>query len=241
MSSLSVGLMGEAPENGDGQSRPLYGVMTGRVINVLDPLQMGRVQVQLPNIDSLDPLPWARIVMPWSAMMGGVRYTPSINDEVLLAFENGDPNCPVVLGCLPNVTCVPPPLPPPLPGVPRMGCLRTLLGTQIFFDDTPGKMQITLQVASPPTPPLPPIPAPAPAGPVPTVCVSTAGVQASSPVLVSLQGGTSGISISEAGIIMTCGGTTVAITAAGVVITSPNVSITGSETLTLFGAQVFIN
>ncbi|MFO7680577.1 MAG: phage baseplate assembly protein V, partial [Chloroflexota bacterium] len=39
------------------------GVMVGRVINNLDPMALGRVQVQLPSIDSLDLSPWARVAV----------------------------------------------------------------------------------------------------------------------------------------------------------------------------------
>ena len=41
-----------------------YGVTVGKVINPLDPMMLGRVQVQLPFMDSLDLSPWCRVAMP---------------------------------------------------------------------------------------------------------------------------------------------------------------------------------
>ena len=48
--------------------RKFYGVAVGKVINVLDPMTLGRVQVQLPFVDSLDLSPWARVAEPRSSM-----------------------------------------------------------------------------------------------------------------------------------------------------------------------------
>src|SRR5947209_7873363 len=88
----------------------IYGVVVGRVINVLDPLMLGRVQVQVPSIDALDLSPWARVAMPAASLAAGLYWLPNPEDEVLVAFENGDPNAPYIIGCLWSAI-----MPPPLP------------------------------------------------------------------------------------------------------------------------------
>jgi hypothetical protein len=120
----------------------LYGVMVGKVINLLDPLALGRVQVQLPSIDSLDLSPWARVAVPMAGIAHGFYFIPNLNDEVLVAFEHGDVNAPYILGSLWNAMA-PPPMPSPLPQI-RM--IRTLAGNTIMFTEVPPT--ITIQTAS---------------------------------------------------------------------------------------------
>src|SRR5260370_21281620 len=97
----------------EGIKKKYYGVVTGRVINLLDPLTLGRVQVQLPFIDSVDLSPWARVAVLLAGPLHGSYFIPNIGDEVLVAFEHGDVNAPHIIGSLWNAMS-PPPLPPPL-------------------------------------------------------------------------------------------------------------------------------
>jgi phage baseplate assembly protein gpV len=117
----------------------IYGVVVGRVINVLDPLLLGRVQVQLPAIDALDLSPWARVATPAASMASGFYWIPNPGDEVLVAFEHGDLNAPYIIGCLWSATMVPP-LPSP---VPQIRLIRTPLGNQIMFTEAPPTITIT--------------------------------------------------------------------------------------------------
>ena len=50
----------------DQVQRKFYGVTVGRVINPLDPLTLGRVQVQLPMIDDVELSPWGHHLLVWS-------------------------------------------------------------------------------------------------------------------------------------------------------------------------------
>jgi phage baseplate assembly protein gpV len=117
----------------------INGVQVGRVINLLDPLLLGRVQVQLPSIDALDLSPWARVATPAAGLASGFYWIPNLGDEVLVAFENGDVNAPYIIGCLWSAIMVPP-LPSPLPQV-RM--IRTPLGNQIMFTEAPPTITIS--------------------------------------------------------------------------------------------------
>jgi phage baseplate assembly protein gpV len=124
---------------GSEQEPKIGGVVVGRVINLLDPLMLGRVQVQLPAIDALDLSPWARVATPAASMASGFYWIPGLQDEVLVAFEQGDLNAPYIIGCLWSAVMVPP-LPSPIPQI-RM--LRTPLGNQIMFTEAPPTITIT--------------------------------------------------------------------------------------------------
>lgn len=188
-----------------------YGVTVGRVINVLDPMALGRVQVQLPFIDSLDLSPWARVAVPMAGLAHGDYFIPDIGTEVLVAFEHGDTSAPYVIGSLWNATA-PPPLPSP---VPQIRATRTLAGNQIVFSEVPP----TITIQSGPTPPAV-IPAPpTPAGP-PTIIMSPTGIQ----ILFGLNV----INMTADGITIT-GTPNLNLTATGSInITAPNVNINGA-------------
>ena len=119
-----------------------YGVAVGQVLNILDPLFLGRVQVRLPFIDDADLAPWARVAVPMAGVGCGHYFIPTIGDEVLVAFEHGDTSVPYVIGSLWNATS-PPPLPSP---VPQIRMLRTLVGNLIMIADVPPA--ITIQTAT---------------------------------------------------------------------------------------------
>ena len=51
---MTTGLFGQLTEAIDEVRQRFYGVTVGTVINVADPLLLGRVQVQLPFIDDLE-------------------------------------------------------------------------------------------------------------------------------------------------------------------------------------------
>jgi hypothetical protein len=136
------GLLTDLVDAFSGKRDKLSGVMVGKVINLLDPLALGRVQVQLPSIDSLDLSPWARVAVPMAGIAHGFYFIPNLNDEVLVAFEHGDVNAPYIIGSLWNAMA-PPPLPSPLPQI-RM--IRTLVGNTIMFSEIPPT--ITIQTPS---------------------------------------------------------------------------------------------
>jgi phage baseplate assembly protein gpV len=132
-----------AADSEDVEADPkIYGVVVGRVVNVVDPLMLGRVQVQIPAIDAADQSPWARVAVPAAGMASGFYWLPNEEDEVLVAFEQGDLNAPYVIGCLWSAMA-PPPLPSPLP---QMRLIRTPQGNQIIITDAPPT--ITISTAS---------------------------------------------------------------------------------------------
>ena len=73
----------------------------GRVTNVQDPSNQGRVEVELLSLAS-DPLAraWARVAVPFAGDQHGAWLIPNVGDQVVLAFIGADARAPVVLGSL---------------------------------------------------------------------------------------------------------------------------------------------
>jgi phage baseplate assembly protein gpV len=73
------------------------GVATAVVAANRDPKGLGRVKVAFPDADRGV---WARVATPLAGNGRGVHFLPEVGDEVLVAFEGGDPRSPYVLGAL---------------------------------------------------------------------------------------------------------------------------------------------
>jgi phage baseplate assembly protein gpV len=73
------------------------GVVTAVVAANRDPKGLGRVKVALAEADQSV---WARVATPLAGNGRGVHFLPEVGDEVLVAFEGGDPRSPYVLGAL---------------------------------------------------------------------------------------------------------------------------------------------
>ncbi|WP_066742144.1 type VI secretion system Vgr family protein [Cupriavidus sp. D384] len=52
--------------------------------------------------------PWIRVVNGWSGDQFGAMHIPRIGQEVIVAFLNGDPDCPLIVGRAPNQRNMPP-------------------------------------------------------------------------------------------------------------------------------------
>jgi phage baseplate assembly protein V len=86
----------------------LYGVAIAVVTNNKDPDGLGRVKVKLPWIADGAESDWARVVSPMAGRGRGLWFLPEVDDEVLVAFEHGNPSTPYVLGALWNGKDKPP-------------------------------------------------------------------------------------------------------------------------------------
>ena len=85
-----------------GGGRSMRGVIVGIVSNINDPDQKGRVKVRLPWLDDQGGSPiethWARVTGFYAGASRGAMFIPELGDEVMVAFSNGDPNHPYVIG-----------------------------------------------------------------------------------------------------------------------------------------------
>lgn len=83
-------------------ARRYYGKYRGTVINNIDPLQVGRLMVQVPDVLGVAPSTWAEPCVPLAGPTGppmGVYLVPPIGAGVWVEFEQGDPDFPIWVGC----------------------------------------------------------------------------------------------------------------------------------------------
>lgn len=78
------------------------GIVTGTVVDNVDPTSMGRVKVRMRWNDAGEATRWTRVASMYAGNMRGIYYLPEIGDEVVVAFEMGDPERPIVVGSLWN-------------------------------------------------------------------------------------------------------------------------------------------
>lgn len=78
-----------------------FGKYRGMVINNIDPMQMGRLMVQVPDI-SIIPSTWAMPCFPVTGKQMGLWVLPVIGSGVWVEFEQGNTDYPVWVGCFPG-------------------------------------------------------------------------------------------------------------------------------------------
>ena len=99
-------LVGAAPHS-EMRSITQRNVVVGVVTNNSDPEgSLGRVKVSFPwmppNAGTAIESAWARLASPMSGNSMGILFYPEVDDEVLVAFEQGDPTRPYIIGSLWN-------------------------------------------------------------------------------------------------------------------------------------------
>jgi len=97
-----LGLTSGASANGSGMGPPINGVAAALVTDVNDPDQLGRVKLKFPWLSDSYTTDWARLVQLGAGKDRGSVMLPEVNDEVLVAFEQGDIRRPYVIGGLFN-------------------------------------------------------------------------------------------------------------------------------------------
>ena len=112
-----------------------YSIAPGIVINNLDFLAEGRVEVRIPSHPRFSPL--ARLVGAGSGSGKGFFWVPQIKDEVLVAFHQGDLRDAYIVGGLWSTlqrTPIVDPIRPLMKRVIKTGLLPGI-GHEIEFDD----------------------------------------------------------------------------------------------------------
>jgi len=122
----------------------IHGLSLAFVVNNLDALGEGRVQVELPWLPGFRP--WARVAVPMAGMLRGTFFIPQIGDEVLVAFNQGDVREPFVIGALWNTIDRPPTLSPTDAVTQRK--IRTPLGHELSFDEVTQSVTLTSNTLS---------------------------------------------------------------------------------------------
>jgi len=84
------------------QLEPGQTLLVGIVTDNQDPEGWGRVKVKFPTLTDEHASNWARVVAIGAGKERGFDCLPEINDEVLVAFEQGDIHRPYIIGAVWN-------------------------------------------------------------------------------------------------------------------------------------------
>jgi uncharacterized protein involved in type VI secretion and phage assembly len=115
-----------------------FGKYRGMVINNIDPMQMGRLMVQVPDLAGPLPSSWAMPCFPFTGKQMGAYMLPQIGAGVWVEFEQGDIDYPIWSGCWYGSVAEVPAL--ALAGNPVSPniVLQTGLQNSIIISDLPG-------------------------------------------------------------------------------------------------------
>ncbi len=120
------------------RSNEYYGKYRATVINNVDPLQEGRIQVTVPDVSAVSPSSWAMPCLPAAGIQNGVYAVPPIGAGVWVEFEQGDPDYPIWVGGFwgsgAEVPALARTVPPAVSGI----TLQTTLQNGLVVSDVPG-------------------------------------------------------------------------------------------------------
>jgi type VI secretion system secreted protein VgrG len=108
----------------------------------------GRVRVQFHWDRDAQASCWIRVMQPWAGAGWGVQFIPRVGQEVVVGFEGGDPDKPMILGSLYNGTHL---VAFPLPSEKTKSGLRTQSSpggggyNELSFDDAAAQEKIYLR------------------------------------------------------------------------------------------------
>jgi uncharacterized protein involved in type VI secretion and phage assembly len=147
---MSVAAMLPTPPLTGIEGEPLarwYGVYPALVSDLKDPDGQGRVKVTLPwapDADSGRYEAWARLATLMAGNNRGTWFIPDKDDEVLVAFEGGDPRRPYVVGALWNGKDSPP---DSIDGGARneRKLIRSRNGIEVTLEDKDGQERLQLE------------------------------------------------------------------------------------------------
>jgi hypothetical protein len=118
--------------------RKFFGKYRGLVVDNIDPMQIGRIMAQVPDVLGLIPSSWAMPCVPFAGIQSGAFMVPPIGSQVWMEFEQGNPDYPIwtggfwgVVADVPALATAPPAIPP---GVNIV--LQTPLQSTIVLSDS---------------------------------------------------------------------------------------------------------
>jgi len=92
----------------DGGAQRYFGVYPAIVADIVDPDSVGRIQVKFPWLgsDGADVRAWATLITPYADDDQGYEMLPSVDTQVVVAFEAGDLRRPYIVGACWNASRV---------------------------------------------------------------------------------------------------------------------------------------
>jgi len=131
----------------DGQARRYFGVHPAIVTDIVDPDNLGRIEVKFPSLggDGDSVRAWATLLTPYADDNQGFLVLPAVDTQVVVAFEAGDLRRPYIVGsCWNGKESLPET--PAEPNNKRL--IKTRAGSLLEFDDTDGAAKVTVSMKS---------------------------------------------------------------------------------------------
>jgi uncharacterized protein involved in type VI secretion and phage assembly len=115
-----------------------YGIYRATVVNNIDPMQLGRIMVTVPDVGGITPSTWATPCVPLAGKQMGTFMVPQVGSGVWVQFEGGDADRPVWSGGWWGIAAEVPALAlAGVPGDPNI-VIQTTLQNAIVVSDLPG-------------------------------------------------------------------------------------------------------
>jgi uncharacterized protein involved in type VI secretion and phage assembly len=116
----------------------LFGKYRGIVIDNVDPLQIGRLMVQVPDASNVLPSTWAMPCVPFAGTQSGWFAVPPIGAGVWIEFEQGDTDYPVWTGCFFGSAAEVPALALAAPPGVQQIVIQSVTQNTLMISDVPG-------------------------------------------------------------------------------------------------------
>jgi uncharacterized protein involved in type VI secretion and phage assembly len=133
LSSVFAGQIQQAESEAGKIFEPVIGIVTDNK----DPSKLGRVKLKMMILSDKDSTHWVPIIMQGAGKNRGWFFIPEVDDEVLVMFEQGDINRPLVVGALWGGKDKPP---DKNPGPNPRKVIKSRSGGKVTFDDEKNKI-----------------------------------------------------------------------------------------------------
>ena len=115
-----------------------FGKYRGTVINNVDPMQMGRLMVQVPDVSNVLPSTWAMPSAPFAGAQSGSVAVPPIGASVWVEFEQGNSDYPIWSGCFWGSSAEVPPMALAAPPGVQAIVIQSVGQNTLMISDVPG-------------------------------------------------------------------------------------------------------
>ena len=131
----------------DGDGARWFGLYPALVTDLVDPQNVGRIQVKFPSFGQAGESvrAWATLISPYADKGQGLEILPEVDSQVMVAFEAGDPTRPYIVGACWNGQRA---LPEAAQSRNNLRTLKTRSGSLLQFDDSDGAAKVTVSMQS---------------------------------------------------------------------------------------------
>jgi uncharacterized protein involved in type VI secretion and phage assembly len=114
------------------------GKYRGTVTNNVDPLNIGRLVVQVPDVSNVQASTWAMPSAPFAGTQSGFFSVPPIGASVWVEFEQGNSDYPIWSGCFWGSSAEVPPLAASAPPGVQAIVIQSVGQNTLMISDAPG-------------------------------------------------------------------------------------------------------